>query len=356
MKKTDSPKNNFIKRELEVIRNTKGMDEWALWILNAILILLQIFILVFFSYDRPNAFVDIKEAIYVYETGKIASFSPMMIIWGYMARILHIHPLTIIFSFAPVIMLPIYYRIYTLLGRSIFEDDRKKSLLFVFFISVMQIFGYQSGYADRITLLFGYFSTQCVIVHGVLPFVLYVLVKNKLCFVKESLQNIDQTNSGSLMNETDYKANDDSYDDWEEEDMKKHPIVNSRNIGIALVLCMLMVLTAIFILNRKINSLHDATQNLQIAMEEKCSLYEFVPEAGGEVEGYVMKLTDGRLVVIDGGSKDNGALLYDFIAQYGNVIDTWYLNDKEESSAYEYCREKTDLDIMKVQKISVGEE
>jgi len=368
-----------INREIEIIKSSRGAFEWTLFAVNTILIILQILILVFCSYDKPNAFVDIKIASRIYETGKISDYSLMMIVWGYLGRLLHIHPMTLIFSISPIIMLPIYYRIYVLLGRRLFGENRRENLLFIFFICIMHIFGYQSGYAVRITLLMGWFTTQSVIIHGILPYLLYLLLGKNIGIMKENINensgenenknaridcNINTDNNIKSEGAGQYGTGPDGIastadeideEDWEEMDMKKHPIINSRNIAIALLLCMVLMVTAIFILNRKINSLHAATQNLQLAMDEKCSLYEFVPEVGKGVEGYVMKLSDGRLVVIDGGSKENGSRFYDFIAQYGNVIDTWYVYENNEESAYDYCIEKTDLIINNSKTIGLEE-
>ena len=63
------------------------------------------------------------------------------------------------------------------------------------------------------------------------------------------------------MEETDYY-------EWEEEDMKNHKIINSRNIAIALLVVVIMLFGSVFVMNRKINNLYMTTVNLQEQVEE----------------------------------------------------------------------------------------
>jgi len=140
--------------------------------------------------------------------------------------------------------------------------------------------------------------------------------------------------------------------------MKKHKIINARNLGIALLLFAVLAGGAIYILNNKINSLHEATQNLQLSIDEKCSLYEFKPENSESAAGYLIRQSDGKLVMVGGGSAGNGAALYEFLTKYGAQLDQWYLygDTEAEQGAYEYCVGEKGLEVGKTYYLTGIEE
>ena len=61
---------------------------------------------------------------------------------------------------------------------------------------------------------------------------------------------------------------EDDYFKWEEEEMKNHKIINSRNLAIALIIVVILFAGSVFVMNRKINSLYETTVNLQQQVEE----------------------------------------------------------------------------------------
>ncbi len=324
------------------VRRLKGEDGELFWLLLlAVLMLIgiQMFSTALYSYHQPNATRQLKEATAAYETGVLAVGSPMMMLWAFAARLLGEHPLTVAFSMSQFVTIPLYYMGYALLAKKLCQGDRCKSMLTVLFLCILHMFGYQSGYALNMTLLFSYFSGEAFVLQGFLPFLIWLTLTVQ--------GQTPETADGGIDKE-----------DWEDEDMRKHKILNARNLGIVLLLFAALAAGAIYILNNKINSLHEATQNLQLSLDERCSLYEFKPENSESAEGYLVRQSDGKLVMVGGGSAGNGAALYEFLTKYGAQLDQWYLygNTEAEQGAYEYCVDEKGLEVGKTYYLTGIEE
>jgi hypothetical protein len=143
---------------------------------------------------------------------------------------------------------------------------------------------------------------------------------------------------------------------FEEEWDMKHKIINSVNIGIALIVVTLCFGGMILVLNRKINNLHMAAAGLEERVEKGLKTYEFIPEKSGQTEGFVTVESDGSLIVTGGGVAEYGDELYDFITEYGDSVDCWYLKGEGEkdTGAFEVCR-KRGLDIRSVYSLNLKE-
>ena len=150
----------------------------------------------------------------------------------------------------PFIVIPAYYCIYMLLATQLFKDKFSRWFM-LFGICILNLWGYQSQALLPATMLYGWYSVQALIVHGLLPLLLWLLLRG----LKLHLP-------GETVNE------EDDYYRWEEEDMKNHKIINARTIAIALLVVTIILLGSVFIMNRKINNLYDTTVNLQKQVEE----------------------------------------------------------------------------------------
>ena len=329
------------------LKNNKNWFAWVLFVIMLLLIVLQIIGTSFWGYHQPNATRQVWTATKAYETGNLTAASPMMMLWAWIAWIFKEHPLTIVFSVSQFVMLPLYYMGYAVLARKLCKENREQSIIFMLFLCILHLFGYQSGYALGLTLLFSYFSGGVFILQGLMPFLLFLFLTG---LERRQVTVPEAENTADKLIDTE--------EDWEDEDMKKHKIVNARNIGIVLVLFAILVAGAIYILNNKINSLHNATQNLQLAMDEKCSIYEFKPEAGDEVAGYLLRQSDGRLVMIGGGAEENGEALYEFLTKYGAQLDKWYLYGESaaDRGAYDYCTDGKGMEVGSVYYLTGMEE
>ena len=135
---------------------------------------------------------------------------------------------------------------------------------------------------------------------------------------------------------------EDSDDQEEELDMKKHKILNIRNMTIAFAVFIIAFAAAVFVLNSKINSLHTATVGLQKSIDDKCGIYEFRADEEGDCAGFLLTMTDGSVCFYGGGPAGNGKALFEFIQRFGGNVDKWYLYSEEEDDkgAYDYCIEQ----------------
>lgn len=155
----------------------------------------------------------------------------------------------------PFVLVPVYFAIYILLAGRLFSDRRSKWFM-VSCILVLNLWGYQSDALLPVTMFAGRFSLPAFIVHGVLPLILWVLV-----------DRYDKYRRNVMLQDPVYGEETDYYE-WEEEDMKNHKIINSRNIAIALLIVVIMLFGSVFVMNRKINNLYQTTVNLQEQVEE----------------------------------------------------------------------------------------
>ncbi len=200
--------------------------ENALPVLVTVLIICQIVGVILFSYDNPAAL-------------------PAGIWSGRM--------FTLIYSVLPILMIPAYYYSYMTLAKRLFDEKEARWFLLLI-ICVLNLWGYQSDKALTATMLYCWFSLAAVVFHGFMPMLLSVLID-------KHRERKDDPEYGVTGEESDYYK-------WEEEDMKNHKIINSRNLAIALIVVVILLIGSVYIMNRKINSLYETTVNLQQQVEE----------------------------------------------------------------------------------------
>ena len=197
-----------------------------LGVLVIVLIICQIAGVMLFSYDDPAA---LPGGIYG-KTGFI-----------------------LLYSVLPVLMIPAYYYAYYNLAGRLFKD-KKYAWFMVLIICVLNLWGLQSKALYPVTMLYCWFSPASVILHGFLPLLTGVLI--------EKSKAVAGRQENTVIKE------EDDYFKWEEEEMKDHKIINSRNLAIALIIVVILFMGSVFVMNRKINSLYETTVNLQQQVEE----------------------------------------------------------------------------------------
>ena len=205
-----------------------GKKRIPLAFVTVILILLQTVGAAFFAYDKPAALPS-------YICGQAS--------------------LTVIYTILPFVMIPAYYGIYILLARELIKDAASVWFM-IFSICMLNLFGYQSDAFLPVTMLYDWFSWQALIVHGVLPFLLLMLIRY-------AEKDREDNSKGTVKD-----GAEENYYIWEDEDMKNHKIINARTVAIALLIVVMMLIGSVYIMNRKINSLYDTTVNLQKQVEE----------------------------------------------------------------------------------------
>ena len=305
---------------------------------SAMIVAFQVYGVRTYSFDNAYAMEGFGIATKVFESGRVFLTDPMMLMTGQLARVSGIHPLRLIYSDLPATLITFYYVCYAAL---IFEvtDGYKRFVSFVA-ATLLNLYGYQSQMLIGATLLLSWTGTWVFIIHGLCGTAAVILVA---CIRK-------------LPDETGGEApeyNDELLEEW---DMKKHRIINARNLAIALGVLAVALIGTIVVLNSKINSLYAATVNLQEDMNSRCAMYEFVT-AAGKPEGYLLRASDGTLSFIGGGSSANADELAAFIGKYGNTVTKWYVygEDEESSGAMRALTSKGTIDAEKVFVISTEE-
>ncbi len=290
-----------------------------LWALCILLIAAQTVVAAFYTIPHPMALRFLQDATKTYATLQFQAASPIMSIWGYLCRIFHIAPLTFALKILPFVIIPACYAAYAFLAH-LLPRGRETAPVMVLIIACLQIFGYQSEAFVPYTLLLGWYTGYALILHLLLPVVFALILK----WIKK--HPLKQGDSGPE-------------DVDEEDDDMKHKYLNVRNLGIAFLVFAVLSLLAVFLLNRKINNLHEATENLQRSISQKGDVVEFKGALGDTCKGYVVVGNDGGLSVFFGGEEEDGPALYALLLEYGQVIDAWYLKEGEDG-AYTYCLEQ----------------
>jgi len=288
-----------------------------------LLVVGQIIFVTMGAYNNSEAIKNIPVATKVFENGYCVKGSPLMNLWGAIAFLSGIHPLTLIYTYLPAVIFFLVYIGYYELAHASFEESSFAPIIVVGVISVLNVWGYQSEVFIPATLLFSWFSGWCFIVHLLTVFVASVILTGRI-----NGYLIIEAKEEKHTEDTDSVEDEDYQEEW---DMKKHKIINARNLAIALGLMAVMLVAVVLVLNNKINQLHAATANLQVDLNNRCRVYEF-EASNGEVCGYLIKGKDEKLTMIGGGGEERADDLYNFISEYGTVITNWYLYDVTEEN------------------------
>lgn len=213
-----------------------------------------------------------------------------------------------------------FFAIYYLISKELFEDKYER-LMFMVFVLILHLFAGYSEAAISVSLFLYPLSVGSLVIHDFMPFILWIYLMYD--------RNHEEINSEEIENDENYE---------EEWDMKKHKILNMRNMAIAFAVLLVVFVASIFILNSKINNLYNATLNLQKATEDKISVFEFKLDSSDEAIAKLMMSGDGTATLIGGNGEEQK--LYDFIKNYTEKIDEWYLYDDADRDSLDYCVSK----------------
>lgn len=273
----------------------------------------QIYSVIRYQSDNTQVIRGIGVATGVYDTGLLTVGEPVCLFIGAVSHALSTHPLAFIYGIIPAPLIVMYYICYLEVLREVCKTWRK-TVIALAAVVMLNMWGYQSERLIPVTLLMSWFGFWVFLVHGVMNVSAVILI-NYLKTVK--WEELDEEN------EEEYS---------EEWDMKKHRIINARNLAIGLGALALILLAAVFVLNNKINRLYAATVNLQADMNGRCAIYEFRP-GGNATEGYLIRESDGKLTFIGGGGEQNADELGRFLEEYGNTVETWYVYSDDDENA-----------------------
>ncbi len=286
----------------------------AVMILAAVLVVgAQIYGVITLRYEGTEVLRGVRDATAVYETGKVMPHDPMMLLIGCISALVHTHPLELIYTVLPPSLIVLYYLCYLEVISTLWCGWKRVAAFLA--VTALNLWGYQSEPLTGATLLLSWFGIWVYVLHGLCN-ILAVIMIRYLKALPDKAEAVQE-------------ENEDLLEEW---DMKKHRIINARNLAIALGVLTAALIGVVFVLNSKINRLYDATVNLQDDLNSRCSIYEFIP-AGGETEGYLLRGSDGTLTFIGGGAAENADELETFIGRFGSEVERWYVYSDDEEGA-----------------------
>ena len=229
-------------------------------------------------------------------------------------------------SVLSVVCILSYFVIYYMISRQLFTLKQDRAIYMVI-ILWLHLFDFYSEKAAGFSLFLSPVTISSIVIHDLLPLLLWLYL-----IYEEKIKEI------FVVEESDDTDIEEIPEEW---DMKKHKILNIRNMAIAFALLLVLFVASVFVLNNKINSLYDATVVLENAANTKMSVYELKGD-DEDVLLTVMVSPEGTVTVVGGGSETEGVNTYEFIKKYTDKVDKWYLygDDDENKGAYDFCKDK----------------
>ena len=300
------------------------MNKWInriLWMIAVLLVVAQVMVAAFYTEPATQSLMGLKDATYVFEGGKFVIGSPFMSLLGIIGRVLGIMPIKLALNILPFIIIPLCYLSYGFLATTITKEPIKAPAILIF-TELLNIYGFQSEAFSPYTLLLGWYRGETILVHLILPLLPAFIIRWR--------------DRHPLPEKTPVIEADIEEDP---EDEMKHKILNVRNLSIVFAAFVIVVIGAMFILNQKINNLHNATLSLQDIIESKGEFVEFRGVRGDAFRGYIVVDKDDNVTVIFGGKYEDGEALLDILSKYDKKVTSWYIEKDGEQGAFEYCRE-----------------
>ena len=300
------------------------MNKWIdriLWIIAVALVIGQIIVAAFYTVPKSDALSGLKVATSVYEGGGFVIGAPAMSLLGVLSKIVGLSPVKLALDILPFIIIPLCYFAYGFLAKSLSEGLIKTPAILIF-TELLNIYGYGSDALSPYTLLLGWYRGGAILIHLILPFILAFIIR-----WRDKHPHPEKTEDASTLDEED------------SEDEMKHKILNVRNLSIALAVFVIIVIGAVFVLNRKINNLHEATLSLQDIIESKGEFIEFKGALGDTFRGYIVVDADDNVTVVFGGRYEDGEALLEVLSRYDKHVTSWYIMEDGEQGAFEYCRD-----------------
>ena len=176
----------------------RKLEKWEfLGVAVIILIAVQVLVVVVFSHvDNDDAFY-VGTATTTYFTNTINRFSPytgevmamvevsdyllspLPVFWGILSRLLTIHPAYLMHTVLPIVLIPMAYVAYWLLGKELFPEDRKRQWLFLGFVALINLFGGFSVRSTATFLLFRIWQGKAVLCNVMIPLYFYFFLRRE---------------------------------------------------------------------------------------------------------------------------------------------------------------------------------
>lgn len=173
-------------RKFQVIKNSLLELKVNITLYDVVIIaiiLLQVFTYIFgVTYNGADDTTYISASQYAVQKNQFiqGDWKLLLTSWNYyiafLGKITGIHVAAIAHTILPVWLVPMAYMVYTLLGRKLFQNNPKKTAVFVFWMCVLIIFGGYSWYVLTLRLAICVWHGKAVMASIMLPFLFYYLI------------------------------------------------------------------------------------------------------------------------------------------------------------------------------------
>ncbi len=104
-------------------------------------------------------------------------FSYFMSLYSVLSILLNTHPTIVAHLVLPVVFIPLVYLAYLELGKELFGNDNKKTMLFLIFMCVLNIFGNYSIRTNFTFFLFRIWQGKAMLANFILPVAIMLILK-----------------------------------------------------------------------------------------------------------------------------------------------------------------------------------
>lgn len=102
--------------------------------------------------------------------------SPWPIFCAMLGKLSFTHPAIIMHTFIPIIMIPLCYLVYFLLGKEIFNHNINKVLWLLLFLCILNIYGNWSIRSTSTFLLFRVWQGKAILSNCIIPLIIYIFI------------------------------------------------------------------------------------------------------------------------------------------------------------------------------------
>lgn len=99
--------------------------------------------------------------------------SPLAMFGAVVGKCIKLRPAVFFHTVLPLMLIPMAYGVYALLGRKLFGQDKKKREMFLLFMSLVNLFSATSAYTQGKFLLLRIWQGKAILAGIILPFLLY---------------------------------------------------------------------------------------------------------------------------------------------------------------------------------------
>ncbi len=100
--------------------------------------------------------------------------SPFPIFIAVLSKFSGVHTAMLAHTVLPLVLLPLAYAVFFIIGRELFEGDRKKTAWFVLFASVLQMYCFSTTHTQGTVMLLRIWQGKAVLASILLPFAFYM--------------------------------------------------------------------------------------------------------------------------------------------------------------------------------------